>query len=198
MKEQFFRPLECSTDYGVTVGHSVTFIRIAHMTVILHHNLRLYGFYSFIAEITFCWSIVNIRQHVYVSHVPPHYCPQFSPGPYMNFPLFNFVFFGVTSCGMPLLFALTVPQQYMCFMSYVYPVRSRSLKNLMPIRLRFFGIYCLKTTLPLKATITLSIARFSEGFKIWIMYYLEFQTGLVSSIVCHNFRLSYQVHSCCQ
>ena len=115
---------------------------------------------------------------------------------------------------MPLLFALTVPQQYICFLaktsnnageekklsmyhllacpstslvsfvtvawvavkccavrclsfprytlSYVYPVESQSLKILMPKRLRFFGIYCLKTTLSLKEKIT-SIARFSEG-----------------------------------
>jgi hypothetical protein len=26
---------------------------------------------------------------------------------------------------------------------------------------------------------------------------LEFQTGLISSIVCQNFCLFYQVHSCC-
>ena len=117
MKEHFYRPLECSTAYGVTVGHSVTFIHIAHMTVILNHNLRLYGSSSFIAEITFRWGVVNIRQHVCVSLVPPHYCRQVSPGPYMNVPLFNFVVFGARSCGMPLLFALTVPQQYICFLA---------------------------------------------------------------------------------
>jgi hypothetical protein len=72
MKEQFFHPLECSMAYGVTVGHSVTFMHIAHMTVILHRNFWLYGFSSFIAEITFHWGIVNIRQHVYISLVLPH------------------------------------------------------------------------------------------------------------------------------
>jgi len=51
MKEQFFRPLECATANGVTVNHFVTLIHIAHMMVIIHHNLRLYGFSSFIAEI---------------------------------------------------------------------------------------------------------------------------------------------------
>jgi len=30
-------------------------------------------------------------------------------------PLFSFVVFGLRSCGMPLLFGLTVPQQYICF-----------------------------------------------------------------------------------
>ena len=53
MKEQFFRPLECALAAGVTVGHSVTLIHIAHMMVITHHNLRLYGFSSLIADITF-------------------------------------------------------------------------------------------------------------------------------------------------
>ena len=55
MKEQFFRPLECATADGVTVGHSVTLVHIAHMLVIICHNLRLYSFSSSIAEITFCW-----------------------------------------------------------------------------------------------------------------------------------------------
>ena len=63
------------------------------------------------------------------------------------------------------------------FMSYVYPVESQSLKILMSKRLRFFGMYCLKITLPLKETITSSTARFSA--------------------VCQKFCLSYQVHSCC-
>ena len=65
--EQFFHPLECAQADGVTVGHSVPLIHIAHMMVIIHHNLWLYSFSSLIAEITFCWGIVNIRQHAYVS-----------------------------------------------------------------------------------------------------------------------------------
>jgi hypothetical protein len=80
MKEQFFRPLECEPADGVTVGHSFTLIHIAHMMVIIHHNMRLYGSYSLTAEITFHWDIVNIRQHAYVSLVPPQYCRQVSPG----------------------------------------------------------------------------------------------------------------------
>jgi len=67
MKEQFFCPLECAMADGVTVSHSVTLIHIAHMMVIIHHNLRLYGFSSFIEEITFRWGTVNISQHAYVS-----------------------------------------------------------------------------------------------------------------------------------
>jgi hypothetical protein len=51
MKEQFYRPLECAPADGVTVGHSVTLIHIAHMMLIMHHNLRHYGFSSLIAEI---------------------------------------------------------------------------------------------------------------------------------------------------
>ena len=38
------------------------------------------------------------------------------------------------------------------FMSYVYSVESQSLNILMPKRLRFFGMYCLKITFPLKGT----------------------------------------------
>jgi hypothetical protein len=52
VKEQFFHPLECAAD-GVTVGHTVTLIHIAHMMVLIHHDMRLYGFSCLIAEITF-------------------------------------------------------------------------------------------------------------------------------------------------
>jgi len=90
VKEQFFRPLECVTADGVTVGHSVTLIHIAHIMVIIHHNLQLYGFSSLITEITFRWDILNISQHAYVSLVPPQYCRQVSPGSYTNVSPFQF------------------------------------------------------------------------------------------------------------
>jgi hypothetical protein len=90
MEKQFFRPFECTMPDGVTICHSVPLIHIAHVTVIIHHNLRLYGFPSVNAEITFGWGVVNIRQHAYVSFVPPQYCRQVSPGPYMNVSLLQF------------------------------------------------------------------------------------------------------------
>jgi len=80
MKEQLFRPLECAPAGAVTVSHSVTLILIAHMMVIIHHNLWLYGFSSLIAEINSSWGIKNIILHAYVSLVPPQYCRQVSPG----------------------------------------------------------------------------------------------------------------------
>jgi len=79
-----------ATADGVTVSHSVTLIHIAHMMVIIHRNLRLYGFSSFIAEITFRWGTVNISQHAYISLVLPQYCRQVSPGPYANVSHFQF------------------------------------------------------------------------------------------------------------
>jgi len=48
-------------------------------------------------------------------------------------------------------------------MSYVYPDSSQSLQILMPKHFIFFGIYCLKITLPLNFTITSSTAKCSEG-----------------------------------
>ena len=75
-----------ATADGVTVSHSVTLIHIAHMMVIIHRNLRLYGFSSFIAEITFRWGTVNISQHAYISLVLPQYCRQVSPGSNANVP----------------------------------------------------------------------------------------------------------------
>ena len=74
----------------------------------------------------------------------------------------------------------------------VYPVESQSLKILMSKCLRFFGMYYLKITLPLKETINSSTARFSEGLQ-------NLENVLVSiSNRSRIFRsLSYQVHSCC-
>jgi hypothetical protein len=57
-------------------------------------------------------------------------------------------------------------------MSYVYTVKEQSLKILIPKHLRVFDMYCLKITLPLKEIIILSIARFSEGVKIWKIWHL--------------------------
>ena len=111
MKEQFFRPFECATADEVTVGHSVTLIHIAHVKVIILHNLRLYGFSSFITEITFRWGIVNIGQHAYISLVPPQFAFKSALVLTRMSPLFSFVVFGLRSCGIPLLFGLTVPQQ---------------------------------------------------------------------------------------
>ena len=54
MIEQYFRLLQCATAEGVTVGHCVTLIHIAHLIVIIHHNLPLYGSSSLSTEITFC------------------------------------------------------------------------------------------------------------------------------------------------
>ena len=111
VKEQFFRPLECAPADGVTVGHSVTLIHTAHMTVIIHHSLRLYGFSCLVAEITFHWGIVNICQHVYVPLLPRHTIAVKSATVLMRMSsLFSFVVFGLQSCGVPCLFGLTVPQ----------------------------------------------------------------------------------------
>jgi len=50
-------------------------------------------------------------------------------------------------------------------MSYVYPVESHILNIFMPKRLRFFGMYCLKTILPLNFTMASFTAKFSEGLQ---------------------------------
>ena len=89
MKEQFFCPLGCVMADGVTVFHSVI-IHIAHMMVIIDHNLQLYGFSSLIAEITFHWGIAIIREHANVSLVLPEFCHQVSPGSYANISPFQF------------------------------------------------------------------------------------------------------------
>ena len=75
MKKHFLHPLACAMADGVTADHSVTLVHITHTMVIIHHNLRFYDFSSLIAENTFRWGIVNIRQHANVS-IFQFYCLQ--------------------------------------------------------------------------------------------------------------------------
>ena len=54
---------------------------------------------------------------------------------------------------------LCLPSLRQTFMSHVYPVELHSLNILMQKCLRFFTIYCLKTTFPLNFTLTSSIRK---------------------------------------
>ena len=96
-EEQFFRQLERAPAGGVTVGHSVTLIHIAHMMVIIHHNLRLYGFSSLIAEITFRWGTMNIS-NMHASLLSRHSIAIKSAPVFTRMsPLFSFVVFGLVA-----------------------------------------------------------------------------------------------------
>ena len=111
MKEQFFCPLECAPAGGVTVGHSVTLIHIAHMMVIIHHNLRLYGFPLSLQKLPSAGAI-RILFNMHMSLLSHHSIAVKSVLVLTRmFPLFIFVVFGFRSRGMPFLFGLTVPQQ---------------------------------------------------------------------------------------
>jgi len=68
--KQFLCPLQYVMTDGVAVGHSVSLIHVAHVTGIIHHNLRLHGLPLSIAEITCCGAIVNISQNVCVAFCP--------------------------------------------------------------------------------------------------------------------------------
>ena len=62
MEIEFFIPLPSSTAGRVDVGHPISFINIAHVTVIIRHNYRLYCVAVFIEKIAFTGWIMNIRQ----------------------------------------------------------------------------------------------------------------------------------------
>ena len=198
-----------------TVDHSVTLIHIAHMMVIIHHNLQLYGFSNLITKTTSHWGIVNIHQHAYVSLVPPQYSHQVSSGSYANVSAFHFCclsVLGLVAClscsarqchnsksvylpshqviqgkkrncpciicahillSSSLVLSLShglLSHAVLCTVcpSQVYPnvicvsIWVTKFENF-DAEMHFFGMCCWKITLPLKETVTSSIARFSEG-----------------------------------
>ena len=52
MEEELLCTLPCETVDRIRICHSIYLIYIAHVTVIIRHNLRLYGLTIIIAEIT--------------------------------------------------------------------------------------------------------------------------------------------------
>ena len=53
----------------IAIGHPICIINMAHVTVIIHHDCRLYCFPVFNAIITFSEWIVNVGQEAHTSAV---------------------------------------------------------------------------------------------------------------------------------
>jgi len=83
MEEGLLCPLPCVTVNRIGICHSICLIYIAHVAVIICHNLRLYGLLV-IAEITLCWWVMDVRQNTYVTFVLPQYGCQVIPSPYLK------------------------------------------------------------------------------------------------------------------
>ena len=64
MEEEFLCPLPCATVDRIGISRSISLIYIAHVAVIIRHNLRLYGLPVIIAEITFCRCVVDVTQWI--------------------------------------------------------------------------------------------------------------------------------------
>jgi hypothetical protein len=75
---------------GVTVRHSVPFVRIAHVLVVLFHYEWFHGMSMFITEITFYRWIVYVGQYVNVTFVSPYHSGQVTPCPCPNVTPFQF------------------------------------------------------------------------------------------------------------
>ena len=84
MEEEFLCPLPCATVDRIRICQSVSLIYIAHMAVIIFHNLWLYGLPIIITEITLCWCVVDVCQDTYVAFVPPQYCCLVTPSQYLK------------------------------------------------------------------------------------------------------------------
>ena len=81
MEAEFLCPFPCTTVDRIGFCHSISLIYIAHVAVIIRHNLRLYGLPIIVAEITLCWWTMYVCQNTYVPFVSPRYCSQVIPSP---------------------------------------------------------------------------------------------------------------------
>jgi hypothetical protein len=53
-KTAFFRPFPLTATDAVAVGHSVTFVNVTHVSIVIH-NGWLQGVSTLITKVTFCW-----------------------------------------------------------------------------------------------------------------------------------------------
>ena len=70
-EEWFFDPLLCAMADGVAVGHPISVIHMAHVIIIIDHNLQLYGLCISLADSDFCGEVVYVCHHINVMFVPP-------------------------------------------------------------------------------------------------------------------------------
>ena len=61
MEEEFLTPLPSTTVDRIGFCHSISLIYIAHVAVIIRHNLRLYGLTIIVTEITLCWWTMFVK-----------------------------------------------------------------------------------------------------------------------------------------
>jgi len=59
MKGQFLLPFPHTVTDRIANGYSVTFVDVAHMSVVVLHNGWLQGFSSVITKVNFCWWIME-------------------------------------------------------------------------------------------------------------------------------------------
>jgi hypothetical protein len=81
-----FCPLPCAAANSVTICHSLSFVHIAHLSLVVFNYSWLQS--VCIVVITFCWLIVHITQHLHISFALPNQCCEFSPCCQLNVTLF--------------------------------------------------------------------------------------------------------------
>jgi hypothetical protein len=113
----------------VAVGHSLTFISVTHVTVVIHHKGWLQGISTLITKVTLCCWIMNVCQQDRVMFVLPNHCCHITT--FLAFvTLFNFHCLSLKLCGISLHFGLTVLQQLILrFVRLLYSVNSENKKN---------------------------------------------------------------------
>jgi len=109
IEEEFLCPRPCAMIDRVGICHSISFIYIAHVAVIICHNLQLYGFALLSQKLPSAggwWMFVKIC----TSRLSLHSMAVKSPLIH-TWSLPHVILLGPKSCGMPFLFGQTVPQQ---------------------------------------------------------------------------------------
>ena len=59
-----YESLPSTTVDKIGFCHSISLIYVAHVAVIIRHNLRIYGLPIIVAEITLCWWTICLSKHV--------------------------------------------------------------------------------------------------------------------------------------
>ena len=90
MKQQFLCLFPQTVTDGVAVHHSVTFVNVTRMSIVILRNGRLQGVSTLITKVTFFWWIMNICQHVHDTFVLPNYCCHVTMCPDPNVAPFHF------------------------------------------------------------------------------------------------------------
>jgi len=219
--KKHFPPLPSLTADRVTVSHSLNFIHITNVIVIVRHYFWIYYVAFSMRKSPSCgrsWMLVSMQTSVWSIQLLTN-CPwSLLIFPYDNSTTFNFfikwpkssveekkssiyghVLQSSSSGSITLAwvavkcYALHQVDCVICVTTWVVKFVNFDVKMLV-----FLGnILSEKSPFLLNNTNIVNLPDFRKGCKILKMSCLEFQIHPIFSIICHNYLPSCQLHSCC-